>query len=419
MLHFLISDSYTVYNKGDAAIVTGMLKTIRNIYPDSKISILSLTPNYDNDYYSRFNARTFPRLFSKTFDEKHYIPTAIFYFFKAWLYLLSIWFKPILLSETEKQVLNLYREADLVITCGGGYLGGRSYYSIIAHLFPMYLAKKMGKKVYIYAQSVEPFASSLVKILTKFILNSVDLVTVREIVSLEVLKKIKISTPTYLTADPAFLIESESIKYAQKVLAEHGIKKKPNELLIGITARCWNFPNDNDRDIKIKQYSDALRITLEKIIEHNNVKLIFFPQVIFYPDDDDRIISIQICNSIRHDLRKNVIILKENYFPEQLKAIIGLMDIFVGTRMHSNIFAVSMNVPVVAIAYEQKTYGIMKMIGLEDYTISISNIKAEKLIELIEKAIENREKIIKMIGDKLPLIKREAIRNGELIKHIM
>ncbi len=41
------------------------------------------------------------------------------------------------------------------------------------------------------------------------------------------------------------------------------------------------------------------------------------------------------------------------------------MDLFLGTRLHSNIFALVAGVPVVAVAYQYKTFGLMEMIGLK------------------------------------------------------
>ena len=56
------------------------------------------------------------------------------------------------------------------------------------------------------------------------------------------------------------------------------------------------------------------------------------------------------------------------------------MDVFLGTRMHSNIFALSGRVPVIAIGYLHKTQGIAAQVGIEDWVIDIQDIEAAGLI---------------------------------------
>ena len=77
--------------------------------------------------------------------------------------------------------------------------------------------------------------------------------------------------------------------------------------------------------------------------------------------------------------------------------------------MHSNIFATSMKVPTVAIAYEKKTNGIMKTLNLEDYIIEINTITSEKLIEKIEVMMKNNKEIRKHLDNRIQEIRKEII----------
>ena len=44
--------------------------------------------------------------------------------------------------------------------------------------------------------------------------------------------------------------------------------------------------------------------------------------------------------------------------PDLLQAAYGCCDVFLGSRLHSNIFALIRHVPVLAIAYQDKTIGV-------------------------------------------------------------
>ena len=83
----------------------------------------------------------------------------------------------------------------------------------------------------------------------------------------------------------------------------------------------------------------------------------------------------------------------------QIKGLIGTFDFFIGTRMHSNIFATSMYIPTVAIAYEKKTNGIMKMLNLKEYIVEMDDITPETLTKKIEELINNEYRTIIISND--------------------
>ena len=239
----------------------------------------------------------------------------------------------------------------------------------------------------------------------------------REKYSLELLKSLGIKRHVHLTADTAFLVDAESINSGYSLLNDAGIPRN-NKLRVGITVKDFKFSHASKRT-KETQYMSAVMAAIEKIIEETGAMVIFFPNVIFGPYDDDRVPSFQIKDKIRKSYSENIFILTENYSPEQLKAMMGTMDIFVGTRIHSNIFATSMNVPAIAIAYEKKHHGIMEMLGLGDYVLDISSIDSDKLVAAVQKLIQNRETVIQIIKERIPIVQREARRNIEFIERLL
>ncbi len=99
--------------------------------------------------------------------------------------------------------------------------------------------------------------------------------------------------------------------------------------------------------------------------------------------------------------------------------IYGRMKIFIGSRMHSNIFALSAGTPCIAIAYEHKTNGIMKMCGLEEWIIPIENIDSRILINKIEELLDNEGIIRERIKNTIQKIKEKSILNALLIRKML
>jgi len=69
--------------------------------------------------------------------------------------------------------------------------------------------------------------------------------------------------------------------------------------------------------------------------------------------------------------------------------------------MHSNIFALSQGVPLIAIAYFHKTWGIMQMLGLERWVIDIEAVTPEGLINKLVELWQEREQIKQLIKIKV------------------
>ena len=97
--------------------------------------------------------------------------------------------------------------------------------------------------------------------------------------------------------------------------------------------------------------------------------------------DDDRVVQRRIAGFCRTEPFQ-VETLRDHY---ELKAMYGELDMLVGTRFHSVIFALTAGVPCIGIAYEHKTRGIMRELGLERWVIDIEAVTADDLIPLVER----------------------------------
>ncbi len=115
--------------------------------------------------------------------------------------------------------------------------------------------------------------------------------------------------------------------------------------------------------------------------------------------------------------KTNVVIVDEDLPPTELMKYIGSMDLFIGTRMHSNIFALIMNVPVIAIAYEHKTYGIMKMLNLGNWVLDIEEINEAEMISKIDELYNRRFEIREHLSRKVEEIRIKSLYSAKIIKN--
>ena len=126
--------------------------------------------------------------------------------------------------------------------------------------------------------------------------------------------------------------------------------------------------------------------------------------------DDDLITSNKIFELISKEYQSRVIVLDMNLGPKELKYIISQMNYFIGTRMHSNIFALSSLIKTIAIAYEPKTTGIMKMLKLSSYVINMEDVDSDKLYKLYLKLKSDNE-YLKILSDRINYVKIQSIND--------
>jgi colanic acid/amylovoran biosynthesis protein len=84
--------------------------------------------------------------------------------------------------------------------------------------------------------------------------------------------------------------------------------------------------------------------------------------------------------------------------------------------MHSNIFALSEGVPVIAIGYQHKTRGIAEMAGMGDWVIEIQAVDETLLVARMEALWEQRLKIREQLLHTIPVIIKQASRAGSLVQ---
>jgi colanic acid/amylovoran biosynthesis protein len=127
----------------------------------------------------------------------------------------------------------------------------------------------------------------------------------------------------------------------------------------------------------------------------------YVPQVIADNfGDDDRLIAHNVWQYVKN--QKYFTVVEADLHPFEVIGLCGKMDIFLGTRMHSNIFALINHVPVVAIEYEHKTKGIMRGLGLETLAIDIRDVTFETLRQKVDLLLEDRAHYKKLVEQNLP-----------------
>jgi colanic acid/amylovoran biosynthesis protein len=310
-----------------------------------------------------------------------------------------------------------YRRADLVVAAGGGYLYSRSALrgnlTLLLHLGCFYLGVLAGKPVYLYAQSIGPFAARFQERLVARALGRVRLVGAREAITRQRLEDWGLRRPVHETADAAFILGGSSREGAGATPADAAhplVGPAAARGDVGLTVRRWLRGGRRQRRFEETVAGFSAWLSAEK-----GYRAVFFPQVTHAAAGDDDRAAARAVASLAGP-RAAVLLVEEELGPRELMRLCGRMRFFVGTRLHSVLFALAAGVPSLAIGYQPKTAGIMCQLGLEEFVLPMEEPDLERLKGAFETLERREEKLRALLAGLLPRMRERALENGRLIE---
>lgn len=292
------------------------------------------------------------------------------------------------------KILQIMRKTKLFINGGGSLIqDNTSTRSLLYYLGMIWLAKKIGIKVMVYANGIGPLTRKYNRKLTKFILNQVDVITVRDEMSENELRRLSINAPKiFLTADPALNIEGQSDIRIQEIFRKEEIKlERP---LIGFSIRSWG---------KSSEYESIIAELADFIWDAHHAAPLFIPM--HYPED------LAITKKIISKMKHPAFCIKNNYSVEDVMGIVEKCEILIGMRLHALIFATSVNVPVIGLVYDQKVEAFLRYVN-QASAGPLTQLQYKNLKELTNRVLNNKESIKTDLQNNISILKNKALQNA-------
>ena len=364
MVKIMISGYYGFNNTGDEAILTSMVRAFKEKIPQIKIVVLSHSPLQTSQAYQ-----------IKTINRLHLI-----------------------------DIMRCLRDTNLFISGGGGLLQdstGKGW-SILYYLGLILVAKIVKVPVMIYAQGIGPVNKQINKKLIKWILNKVDLITVRDNSSKELLENLGVVKPSiYVNSDPVFLLKKKNINhiidnypYIQKLI------NPDDRPLIGVSVREYKSNGSDSKRIFAR--------AADYLIKNYQAKIIFLP----FKFDEDVHISEEILSLMKNKAE----VLKIKLEPEELLSVLSRLSLVIGVRLHSIIFSSMANIPFIAFNYDPKVRYFVEDLGLSELLLEIDeDISLKNFQKKIEYVRENNDKIKDILLEKVNNLEEKAFANNELV----
>lgn len=408
---FLIINAHSARNRGDGGIVLASIGLVKKAFPGAHIAVMSRYAETDHETYRVETYRPFLhfppppgrrpwRLAALLWSLSHCLVAQL-----QWLITHREGVFRFLSNQRELRVL---READVVISCGGGYLYSAHrkalHMTLLHHLYLIYAATFFGKPVVCFPQSIGPFHSSVDRFLVRRVLSRVAFICVRDEISLVECERLGLSRERYvLVPDVGFALDSNGSKRSDLQKRLPAGKQHP---IVAITVSDWRWAEGGTiRDVseKYNRYVAVVAAGIDDVVRRYDASVALVPQCILKTEghQDDVATAQQVREMVSS--RQRVLLVRDEYRPDELKSLYGLADVMVGTRMHSCIFGISEGVPCLGLAYQPKTVGLFSLIGKPELVIRAADLTPasfrDRLFYLLDNRVRLRKEFVKLAGE--------------------
>ena len=366
--YVVISGYYGFDNLGDEAILYSIIKLLKSKKSDLKIIVLSQNPEITA---SRYGVKSIYR-----YD----------------------------LVE----IIKVLKKSSLFISGGGSLLQDvTGIRSVPYYLGLVFLANIFGNKTVYYAQGIGPLKRKISKNVVKWVSNSVDLITVRDRDSAELLQKIGVNNKLIKeTVDPVYALdlfnEKENENNSENI-SEFINGEKINiekEKVIALSVRPWG---DNS-------YIKSMAKAADYIKEKTDAKVIILPM---YIEDD-----LQCSKKLKKLMNNEALLIKKQLKPSDMINVYRGIDFFIGVRLHSLIFAAVTNTPFIGISYDPKVDSLLFDLDLET-GLSTENIDYNEFKKIIDDFWKNKAIIAEQLRLKINKYSQKAEENVERVLELI
>ena len=363
MVNILISGYYGFDNIGDESILRTLVSSLREHIPDCSLTVLSHNPASTREKYG-----------VEAVDRMS--PVAI---------------------------LRAVKKCDMLISGGGSLLQDvTSSKSLHYYLSIIRCAEFFHKKVFIYSQGIGPIDRPGNRRAAAAALKRADGIVVRDERSAALLEEIGIARDkVVITADPVIRMKKPDGDVGAEILRKAGVSLD-GRLTVGWAIR--------ERDTDSRFVEELLR-SIQMMKDKYNAQSVLIP---FHYEEDG-----EVCRHIAAQLPDDTAVcLNEKYLSEDMLSIIGNMDLLVGVRLHSLIYAAIMGVPLIGISYDPKCTAFLNSVGLDKLSTK-ENFTAELFMPEAERVLETGKEQVECVESHMAKLSRKLDTNEKMICAIM
>ncbi len=259
---------------------------------------------------------------------------------------------------------------DAIIQVGGSFFVDLYGVSQFEHALCSFMAKK---PVYMIGHSVGPFQDAQFNHLASYVFGNAKALILRETVSLNLMMQSNIdSCKVEHGVDTAWLVEHHNDSFVPSYAVQHWFDVIKRKKTVAITLREL-APFDKRLGTTQQAYEQAFASVVNRIIDQGyQVLALSTCTGIDSYNKDDRMVALNLRQYVNNPEQYHVVMDELNDL--EMGKILAECELTVGTRLHSAIISMNFGTPAIAINYEHKSAGIMQQLGMPEMAIEIRQL---------------------------------------------
>ena len=356
MSDIIISGYHGFSNSGDEALLFAILSTLRKKKPDISVTVLSKIPEETARVYG-----------VKSINRYNFF-------------------------AVRKEM----KQAKMLLFGGGSLLQDvTSSKSLRYYLAIIRLAQKCGIKTMLYANGIGPIIKRGNRHLAAKILNKADIITLRDDKSDIELKNLGVTKPFIeITADPAFTLDTDLTLSGDYYKKMAGVPEGTKLCIVSV--REWKNSS--------AEFSEIMASVCDYMADKYGIYPLFVPMQ--YPHDTG--ISEKIMRNMKN---RGYIINRELTVPEMF-SVLSEAELVIGMRLHSLIYATTLEIPAMALVYDPKVSAFMESIGQSD-CINVESLTEEKVKAVLDSVLPERENRRMNLRETNAILRKKAEENAD------
>lgn len=383
-MRVLIHNSDSPKNRGDRAILAGLIEVVRERWPDADIVSLS--------QYAERDARWFGIRF---LPQSPYSTSPGDYL----------------------RLLRAARSADVVVWGGGEIL--KDYTNKVGLVYwalKLTGLRLVNRNVFGAFQGIGPTGAKISRSMIRYTVNRTRGFIVRDDESAEKLRAWGVKRPVVSSFDPAVMapVAEWTDELAERVRKTLSVDDDFLSKAVGVGVRRWfhyrkggwlprNMQGAEAETPEFERYRDHLVELADRLVAESDANLLFFPMHMA-PTEGDDALAHDIISRMRQPERARVV--DEDVFaPGELSAIIQRCDLFIASRLHSAILAACARVPALVLYYVDKGRLFYEQLGLEGLSRPIERMLDDDAVDMVLGMVselrEKRDEIVATVDGRV------------------
>lgn len=215
-----------------------------------------------------------------------------------------------------------------------------------------------------------------------------------------------------VNADSALNTKLLHKDHFDSIVRKEALFKNPTGT-ISLNVNAYIDSWKKQREIKRESFCRIIAGTADKLIDELNVDVLFI-----VTQNMDLKITRESVSFMKNGDRTSIMH-NGKYKYNELAALLNNVEIHIGMRTHSLIFAAAVGTPMISINAYPKSKAFLETIGMQDWNIDLDGLTTEKLFSLILRCWEDRKSLSEHINSRIPGEKDKARSSAQIVSDLL